>query len=130
MRDERRNSIRYLAREDVTAVLRDGFTKIGRVKDISMTGMCFEHINDYDEDANRNVKREILFLVDGFSLPRLFGKVVYEIPVHMPEEFRSFPTRFKTRRCGVEFEPLSAEQAMPFEFFLKTYTMSGGTSSP
>jgi hypothetical protein len=121
MRTEQRKNIRFLVEDKIIVALRNGSTKIGKVKDISLGGLSFEHI--YDEHLNLEpLKREVFLWANAFSLSKIACRVVYDIPIGMPPEYESLPTRFITRRCGVQFETLSEDQRTQLDFFLKTYT--------
>ena len=63
MRTKQRKTIRFLVEDNIIVALRNGSTKIGKVKDISMGGLSFEHI--YDEDLNLEpLKREVFLWVN------------------------------------------------------------------
>jgi hypothetical protein len=121
MGTEQRKSTRFLVQDNVTVALRGKFTKVGRVKDISMGGLAFEHI-DEENQTSENSKREILLWVNGFSLSKLPGRVVYDVPLTTPHEYQGFFIHLMTRRCGVQFEELSEDQVSQLDLFLKTYT--------
>ena len=122
MRPEQRKDPRFLVQDDVIAALRDGFTKIGKVKDISIGGLSFEHIQD--ETSNQgSSETNIFLLVNEFCLPKVPCRVVYDIPLQTPHEYQAFPIQFITRRCGVRFEALSEDQRTLLDSFLKTYTI-------
>jgi hypothetical protein len=121
MEIEKRNNIRFLVQDDIVVALRNRSTKIGRIKDISMGGLSFEHI--YDEDLNvEPSKRDVFLWVNKFSLSKIACRVIYDIPMGTPPEYESLPIHFITRRCGVQFETLSEDQRTQLDFFLKTYT--------
>ena len=121
MGTEQRKNIRFLVEDNIIVALRNGSTKIGKVKDISMGGLSFEHI--YDEHLNLEpLKREVFLWVNEFSLSEIACRVVYDIPMGTPPEYESLPIHFITRRCGVQFETLSEDQSTQLDFFLKTYT--------
>lgn len=121
MGTEQRKNIRFLVKDNIIVALRNGSTKIGKVKDISMGGLSFEHI--YDEPLNLEpLKREVFLWVNEFSLSKIACRVVYDIPMGTPPEYKSLPIHFITRRCGVQFETLSEDQSTQLDFFLKTYT--------
>ncbi len=48
METDKRKDDRFLVGEEVIVALRNKSSRVGRVKDISMGGLSFEHI--YDED--------------------------------------------------------------------------------
>lgn len=121
MRTEQRKDIRFLVEDNAIVALRDGSTKIGRVKDISRGGFSFEHI--YEDDSNWGPSRKDLFLwVNEFSMSKVPCRVMYDIPAPMPTEYQLFRIRLITRRCGVQFEALSENQMAQLDLFLKTYT--------
>jgi hypothetical protein len=121
MGSENRKSIRFFVQDNVNVALRGKFTKIGRVKDISMEGLAFEHIDDENQNSE-TTRRDIHLWVNGFSLSKLSGRIVYDVPLATPKEYQEFFIHLITRRCGVQFEALSGEQASQLDFFLKTYT--------
>src|SRR4030042_2246125 len=121
MGTEQRKNIRFLVKNNIIVALRNGSTKIGKVKDISMGGLSFEHI--YDEPLNLEpLKREVFLWVNEFSLSKIACRVVYDIPMGTPPEYKSLHIHFITRRCGVQFETLSEDQSTQLDFFLKTCT--------
>jgi hypothetical protein len=118
---ERRKNTRFLVGDNVIASLQNGSIKIGKVIDISVGGLSFEHV-DSEEESNHESKKHILLSVNGFNLPKLSCRVVYDIPVRVAIEYQAFPIDFKTRRYGVQFEGLSEYQDRQLKFFLETYT--------
>jgi hypothetical protein len=121
---EKRKDTRFSVQEDVIVALQNGFNgfnRIGKVKDISMGGLSFEHI--YDEDLDLIHSRENIFLwVSDFSMSKIPCSVVYNITIPMPPEYDSIPVYFITRRCGLQFETLTEYQIEQLDFFLKTYS--------
>jgi len=87
MGTEQRKNIRFLVKDNIIVALRNGSTKIGKVKDISMGGLSFEHI--YDEPLNLEpLKREVFLWVNEFSLSKIACRVVYDIPMGTPPEYK------------------------------------------
>ena len=125
METEKRKDPRLLVQDDVIAAIQNGFNKIGKVKDISMGGLSFEHI--YDEDLKWvDSIRNILLCVDDFNMYKIPCRVVYDIPLQIPSEYDSLTIQFITRRCGVQFETLTEYQIAQLDFFLKNYTKGRG----
>ena len=117
--DKRRND-RFLVGDEVIVALRNKSSRVGRVKDVSMEGLSFEHI--YDEDMEREPsKRDISLWVNNFSVLGIPCRVVYDIPISEPPEYDLVTIHFKTRRCGVQFETLVEDQKAQLDHFLKTY---------
>lgn len=121
MGNEQRKNIRFLAQDNVIVALQNVYTKVGKVKDISMGGLAFEHIDD-EKPNPETPRRNILLWVNGFRLSELPGRIVYDIPLAPPNEYQGFFFHLITRRCGVEFETLSEDQASQLDFFLENYT--------
>jgi hypothetical protein len=121
MKEDKRKDERFLVREEVIVALRNGFSRVGRVKDISMGGLSFEHI--YDEDLEGDPSKGDVFLwVDNYSMADIPCRVVYDIPISEPPEYDYLTVHFKTRRCGVQFGGLTRNQVTQLDFFLKTHT--------
>jgi hypothetical protein len=121
MGDEQRKNIRFLAQDNAIVALQNVYTKVGKVKDISMGGLAFEHIDD-EKPNSETSRRDILLWVNGFRLSKLPGRIVYDIPLPPPNEYQELIIHLITRRCGIQFEALSEDQASQLDFFLKTYT--------
>jgi hypothetical protein len=121
METEKRKDKRVLVGDEVIVALRNKSSRVGRVKDISIGGLSFEHI--YDEDLEREPsKRDLSLWVNNFSMFNLPCRVVYDIPISEPPEYDILTIHFKTRRCGVQFETLTEHQRAQLDYFLKTYT--------
>jgi len=120
MGEEQRKHIRFLVKDDVIAALRNRSTKIGKVTDISLGGLAFEHIYEKNSNANHPMKN-LFLMINGVCLSGVPCRVVYDVPVGMPNEYPPLITRFRTRRCGVQFETLSENQRTQLDFFLRTY---------
>lgn len=117
---EKRSHIRFLVLEDVFVAIQNGVRRIGRVKNISMGGLSFEHI--YDEELNWvQSKRNIFLWIGDFNFKNPC-KIIYDIPVSPPPEYDGLIIRLTTRLCGVQFESLGEEQLERLNFFLKNYT--------
>jgi hypothetical protein len=118
---EKRKEIRYPVQENIIAALQNGGTTVGKVRDVSKGGLSLEYII-YDDESNAKSKgRDIFIFVNGFSIRRVPCRVVYDIPVPMPESDDLFITHLMTMRCGVKFEALSGEQKEKLEYLLQTY---------
>ena len=121
---ERRQNPRYLVKGNPIASLHNGKEKIGKVKDISMGGLSFEHIEPVDEEESNqeSLGRNLYLSMDEFSLSRVPCTMIYDTPVHPSSEYQVFPIDFETRRCGVEFQTLLDDQKMQVQFFLRKCT--------
>jgi hypothetical protein len=121
LRMDKRKYPRFSVEENVIVALQNGLNRIGKVKDISLGGLSFEHI--YDGNLNwMDSKKNILIWVNDCSLPKIPCKIVYNTSLKIRPEYSLLTIQFITNRCGVQFEPLTDYQADQLDFFLKTYT--------
>jgi hypothetical protein len=119
-RDKRKDE-RFLVGKEVIVALQNTSPRVGRVKDISMGGLSFEHI--YDENLQVDpLKRDVSLWVDDYSVADIPCRVVYDIPISESPEYDYLSVHFKTRRCGVQFGELTVNQETQLDFFLKTHT--------
>ena len=121
MEEDKRKDKRFLVGEEVIVALRNSSSRVGRVKDISMGGLSFEHI--YDEELEENPsKRDVSLWADNHSMADIPCRVVYDIPISEPPEYDYLTVHFRTRRCGVQFEKLTENQETQLDSFLKSHT--------
>jgi len=101
------------------AVFRPHFTKLGKIKDISRSGMAFEYVTFEGAKADSG---EIDLFVSGarFHLARMPAQTVYDTGV--VNNHYSFSPFVERRRCGVKFGELTEEQATQLRHFLETHT--------
>ncbi|MBM4306008.1 MAG: PilZ domain-containing protein [Deltaproteobacteria bacterium] len=117
----KRKHPRFLVKGDAIVAIQNGLNRIGKVKDVSLGGLSFEHI--YDTELNWVDSRKNLFLwIDDFTLHKIPCRIVYDSPLSTPSEYESLTIQLITSRCGVEFKDLTDGQADRLNFFLKTYT--------
>ncbi len=120
---ERRMTIRYLVRDDIIASIHNGDMTVGKVKDISMAGLSFEHLESIKErETDQESSEWNLYLLNDLTLSGVPCRVVYDISVRPSSEYQVFPIDFKTKRCGVQFQKLSGDQKLLLESFLQKYT--------
>lgn len=123
IRMDKRKYPRFSVEENVIVALQNGLNRIGKVKDISLGGLSFEHI--YEEDLMGGDSRKSLILwINDVNLPKIPCRIVYDKPLQTPSEYDSLTIRLITRLCGIEFESLTDQQITQLELFLKTYTKS------
>lgn len=121
MKDRRRHP-RFIPEERALAVIRPDFTKIGRIKNISMGGVGLEYI--FTDDCKNTDSAVDIFLPQAeFYLPKLPRKTIYDIPVREPGlDFN--PGQFlPTMQCGLQFGALSHEQLAQLSSLIQTYIM-------
>ena len=125
---ERRRNPRYLVKGDLIASLYNRKEKEGKVEDISMGGLSFEHVPPVNEKRSNQespVGNLSLRMGDDFSLSEVSCRIIYDTPVQVIQssKYRKFPVDSKARRCGVQFQMFSDDQNRQLELFLKTNTL-------
>ncbi len=122
VRTERRRHIRFLAQENAFAALRTSFTRVGRIKNISVGGLAFEYITD--EESNQEGSQIDIFISgNGFHLPKVPCAVVYDIPARSPFGDGMFYHTFMSKQCGVQFGELTQDEKEQLDLFLAKHTV-------
>ncbi len=117
---ERRKYVRFLAKDNSFAALRNGFKKVGKINDISIGGLGFSYLNEIAEvDSTGNHSQiDIFNSKDEFYLSNVPCRIVYEAPGSIPDE--GFLVRMS--RCGLQFGELNGSQLEQLELFMENYT--------
>ena len=118
MRSEQRIHNRFTPKANAFAALGRKYTKVGKIKDISIDGLAFEYIAG--EGFNKDESQLDIFLVrTEFHLYRVPCRVIYNIDIHVPKINNSLVEMYTTKRCGVQFRELNKDLKMLLDFFLK-----------
>ena len=113
----RRQYKRFWAAESVFVEFKIKPVKIGKVIDISKGGLCSRYIAD-DEDFKGSIQLKIYIAGNGFALDKVPIKII-----SVSEQFNQNAFSItKLKRCGVQFEHLTADQLSNLEYFLSNYT--------
>jgi hypothetical protein len=122
MQTERRRHVRYIPQEKAFAALGEKYTKVGKIKNISLSGLAFEYVVS-QENHGVGSKVDVFLTDDSFHIHNLPCFVVYDVGV---SEFQadSRPEDMLTiRRCAVRFAARSDEHKSQIRSFLKTHTV-------
>lgn len=125
MRSEQRTVDRFIPKENAYVALGRKYTKVGKMKDISLAGLAFEYITgeEFNEDASA---LDIFLVGTEFHLYRIPCKLIYNIDVHVPEINNRLVKMYTTKRCGVRFEKLTKDLTALLKFFIKYHTRGQG----
>ena len=119
---EHRKYIRFLVPDNAFAVSMPAFSKVGKIKDISIKGLAFEYITD--ETSETEISHANIFLNDDeFELLNMPCRVVYDVLSDRSGPGSSSEMKIKRRRCGIRFTRLPALQRVQLEKFLEKYTI-------
>ena len=120
---ERRRYIRFLPKDNAFAALGEGFSKIGKIIDISAGGLSFGYMSQLENNNNEHSILAIFMADNAFHVRNLPCKVVSDIPVNIYEGSIDSSISVISRRCGIKFTDFSASQNENLENFLTFHTI-------
>ena len=77
---EKRKYTRFVVRPDTYAALGSCFTKVGKVRQISVGGLAFDYICIMESQERHPNKIALFLCEDGFFLPDLPCRVISNLP--------------------------------------------------
>jgi hypothetical protein len=118
---EKRKYERVTPLGNAFAALGRGYSKIGRIKDISLGGLAFEYISAAGTD--RDASQVDIFLIgDVFHLYNIPCEVVYDISNrNLLKDIESIKVS-SAQRCGVQFTGLTEDDEAQMKLFLEYQT--------
>ena len=117
---EKRKNTRFLVPPHTFAALGRKYTRVGKIKNISLGGLSFEYITG--ENSNQNSSSVDIFLIGNiFHLHNVPCKTIYDISIHIPYVNNQFIKILTTRRCGLQFEQLTDENNTKLILFLENH---------
>jgi hypothetical protein len=122
MNTERRRNARVSPKELTFVVVRPEFLRSGELLDISRGGLCFQYLRKSNpgEDVAKSLKIDIFIINNDYYLPKVPCTQIYDVEA---EKAALFPMSLEFRRCGLQFEELSAKQTGQVELYLSHYTV-------
>ena len=117
---ERRRAVRFLPRKSTFVALRPEFVRLGKVVDISSTGLRFQYLisEDNPEEKGR-VTLDMFIGSDVYYLPDIPCETIYERKL---AQHGSDAMGLEQRQCGVKFRPLNRKQSDKLDMFLRHHT--------
>jgi len=124
MRDvERRRKERLRPREITFVAVRPEFNRLGRLINISRSGLCFQYMEkEAGKDDSAFIEIDLFVSQNGFYLPGVPCRVIYNRVIE--ESVRSFRS-LAYRRCGLHFDELHRDKADQLEIYLNFHTTAG-----
>ena len=114
---ERRFHKRFQVQQGIYALLRNGSSKLGQIKNISKGGLAFMYIND-GEQIQGPTEVDIFLSGYGFILKGIRCKKISDIHV---DNYVPFST-FEMRQLGVQFADVSEHQLDHLSAFIEKYS--------
>jgi len=117
---EKRKQARFAPPLNTYAALGRNYTRVGKVKDISLGGLSLEYIAGEEVDLGSD--RVDIFLVGSVSyLHNIACKIEYDIQVYVPHVNNRFIKTLTTKQCGMQFKNLSEENITQLKLFLEAH---------
>jgi hypothetical protein len=115
---EKRKYARALPQGNAFAALGRRYTKVGRIKNLSLGGLAFEYISESGTDRDSS-RIDIFIIGDVFHLYNIPCEVVYDVQLSVPIENYESINISPTKRCGVKFGVLTDDDLAQMKLFLK-----------
>ena len=119
---ERRKYNRFMARPDTYAAMGPHFSKVGKVKQISMDGLAFEYIRKTGK-PDRIASNVTVFLCQNhFFLPDLPCRLISDLSNCTLERNPIADSIYSTNQCAVQFKTFTEDQKLILEYFIEHHT--------
>ena len=118
---EQRKYVRFLAKDNSFAALRNEFKKVGKIDNISINGLGFSFLSETTQvdSADHHTQVDIFSSENEFHLFNVPCRIVYEVTDATPDE----SLLVKMSKCGLHFGELSKMQLDLLNFLIKNYTI-------
>lgn len=115
---ERRRHSRSPVHANAYAAIGRGFTKVGRIRDISEGGLAFDYI--VGEGAPGSARWVDLFTAESaLHLRGIPCRIVYEIDIEVPRVAKPVAAMLTKRRCGIRFEETPEDHRQSIRLFIQ-----------
>ena len=117
---DRRTAARYRPFKSTFVALRPEFARLGKVVDISSSGLRFQYLISEDKQVEKGrVALDMFIGSEGYYLPDIPCETVYEKKL---EQRGSDAMGLEQRQCGIKFGTLNREQTDKLNVFLRHHT--------
>ena len=120
---EKRKYARASPLGNAFAALGRRYTKVGRIKDLSLGGLAFEYISESEKDRDSS-RIDIFIIGDVFHLYNIPCEVVYDVQLPVPIENYESINISPTKRCGVKFGVFTDDDLAQMKLFLEFHGKS------
>jgi hypothetical protein len=114
---ERRKYERFQIHQGTYVALAPPYGKVGPVIDISRGGLSFRYVDG--KETTNELYIHIFLTEANFYLEKVPIKTILDFKI--PD--KSASSSITMRRCGLQFEDLTHDQASQLEFFVENYSM-------
>ncbi len=117
---DRRGAHRFLPSKSTFVALRPEFVRLGKVMDISSSGLRFQYLIPEDKQAEKGrIALDLFIGSEGYYLPDIPCEAVYEKKL---KQRGSDAMGLEYRQCGLKFGDLNRKQADKLDVYLRHHT--------
>jgi PilZ domain len=113
---ERRKFTRFRVQDNAYAALREEFSKVGKIYDISLNGLAFRYLAEKISDETFT-HVDIFLTNNGFHLAVVPCRIIYNV-----KESTFGLNGLSLYRCGLKFEQNNEQQKNKIVFFINNHT--------
>ncbi len=117
---DRRKAVRFLPCKSTFVALRPEFVRLGKVMDISSSGLRFQYLISEESQAEKGrVALDLFIGSEGYYLPDIPCETIYERKL---AQRSSDAMGLEHRQCGLKFKALNREQSDKLGIYLRHHT--------
>ena len=128
MVEERRRYIRFVPEINTFAAIGSGFSKVGKIKDISIKGLSFGYMCQHENHSRDYTKVAIFTSEYEFHLDNIPCKIAFDIPVKVSNGNPNTSLSAISYMCGLQFTDCSRQQCRKLEHFIRFHTQNNFSS--
>ena len=129
MATERRKYVRFFAQPNAYAALGSSFTKIGKIRDISMGGLAFEYYSSAGALSPYDSTVTIFITVNNFYLENIPCHIISDLPKCDSNKMQVLNSKYVVKRCALQFTTITEGQRLRLDYFLNNHTRGIAPSS-
>jgi len=119
---EKRKYNRFLARPDTYAALGPLFTKVGKVRQISIGGLAFEYICTTEHPDRHSTEIAVFLCKNEFFLSNLPCRVISDLPNCAFDKDPIADSIYAVNQCAVQLTAITENQRRRLEYLLEHHT--------
>ncbi len=121
---EKRKYNRFMVRPDTYAALGPHYTKVGKVRQISIAGLAFEYICiTENKNIDQHSTKIAVFLCENeFFLPNLSCRVISDFTTCASDKNPMSDPNYAINQCAVELMAITEGQWRRLDYFLEHHT--------
>ncbi|MGV7224758.1 MAG: PilZ domain-containing protein [Nitrospinales bacterium] len=119
---EKRKYVRFLPQPNAYAALGSSYTKIGKIRDISMGGLAFEYYCGSEDLDQYDSTVTVFITVNSFYLENIPCRMISDQPKSNSNKASVLSANYMVKQCGLQFMNISEDQRQRLEYFLNNHT--------